>query len=225
MYILFVTEPMDRVKPVQNQWKNILADTVLCLECFHPIGILLASSSSSSSSFSSSSSSSFNLRIGSYEQIPTNVNFKTGSSIYFWICQNLSNLWDYICLTPWIRILFEKLTVAQLFVRSFKLLLGLASTVILGSGPRGTHGYIFPSGRHITVFEKLPTIQNPSQMSLVHAPPLYLFNTGSLPSDLGLGIFADLCQSGFLPKIVYVFIVSPMCATRPAHTSILAWTF
>jgi hypothetical protein len=55
----------------------------------------------------------------------------------------------------------QKLTVAQLFGRSGKLLLVIASTVILGSGSGGTHGHIFPSGRYITVFKKLPTIQNP----------------------------------------------------------------
>jgi hypothetical protein len=69
------------------------------------------------------------------------------------------------------------------------------------------------------VYKSPPLVPTQSQMHPVHnfTPNFPKINSNILSSHLRLGLPHGLFPSGFTPKIVYAFLISPMRFTCPAH--------
>ena len=105
-------------------------------------------------------------------------------------------------LTPWCRVLLEKLTGLQL-VKKFPTFHGTRRFIT-----------ILTSVRHLSL-----SWANPIQSIYPH--PTSWRSILILPTHLRLGLPSGLLPSGFPAKILYTLLSLPICATCPAHLILL----
>jgi len=101
-------------------------------------------------------------------------------------------------LTPWSRVLLEKLIIPQL-VKKFPAFYVTRRFIIL-----------FPRAHHLSLFWVRCIHSTPSH-------PVSLRSILILSSHLRLGLPSGLFPAGFVPRILYVFIIFLIRATWPAH--------
>ena len=105
-------------------------------------------------------------------------------------------------LTPWCRILLEKLTGLQL-VKKFPTF-------------HGTRRFITA----LTSFRQL-SLSWASQIQSIYPHPTSWRSVLILSTHLSLGLPIGLFPSGFPTKTLYITLSSPICATCPAHLNLL----
>ena len=105
-------------------------------------------------------------------------------------------------LTPWCRVLLEKLTRLQL-VKKFPAFYGTRKFITA-----------LTSVRHLSLFWA-------SQIQSIYPHPIYWRSILILSTHLGLGLPSCLFPSGFPTKTLYTPLSSPIRATCPPHLILL----
>jgi len=78
---------------------------------------------------------------------------------------------------------------------------------------------------HYCVHQSLVVVPILSQINIVYILPTYSFKIHLILSfHLYLGLPSGILPSGFPTKILYVFLISPLCANAPPILSSLIWS-